>query len=118
MIVSNWVGNGSRRRAVSGVLRGFVASLCTRPTKAHQFGKRSAVKREIISRPVPAIVSEDVWTKAQATLRANFLFGARGAKNPYLLRGLARCAILRTHVYWRYWQAPQWQARVLLQVQP
>jgi site-specific DNA recombinase len=86
---------GKRKRKTRGIwrpprVRGLIMNTTYKGT--HQFGKRSAVKREIISRPAPAIVSEDVWTKAQATLRANFLFGRRGAKNHYLLRGLARCA--------------------------
>ena len=38
-------------------------------------------------------MTEDVWNKAQATLRANSLFCARSAKNQYLLRGLIKCGL-------------------------
>ena len=43
--------------------------------------------------PVPAVVTEATWKKAQQTLHANFLFGARSAKNQYLLRGLIKCGL-------------------------
>ena len=49
--------------------------------------------RPVISRPVPAIVTEATWKKAQKTLQANFLFGERSAKNQYLLRGLIKCGL-------------------------
>jgi transcriptional regulator with XRE-family HTH domain len=57
----------------------------------HEFGKRSKSGRPVITRKVPAIVTEEVWKKAQATLRSNFLFGQRSARNKYLLRGLIKC---------------------------
>ena len=59
----------------------------------HEFGKRSTSGRPVISRPVPAIVTEPTWKKAQATLKANFLFGKRNARNQYLLRGLIKCGL-------------------------
>jgi site-specific DNA recombinase len=88
--------HGKRKQRTSGLWRpGRIRWLITNSTYKgiHQFGKRSAGKREIISRPVPAIVSEDVWAKAQKTLHGNFLFSVRGAKNQYLLRGLIKCAL-------------------------
>src|SRR5262249_43039796 len=51
----------------------------------------TASKRPPIQRAVPAIVSEETWTKAQANLKAHFLFAARGARRKYLLRGLIKC---------------------------
>jgi len=87
---------GKRKQRTSGVWRaGRVRGLITNKTYmgTHEFGKRSVSERPIISRPVPAIVTEDVWNKAQATLRANFLFSARSAKNQYLLRGLIKCGL-------------------------
>jgi len=59
----------------------------------HEFGKRSSNKRAIISRAVPAIITEAVWKKAQANLEAHLLFGMRNARNRYLLRGLIKCAL-------------------------
>ena len=47
----------------------------------------------LITRPVPAIVTEATWKKAQQTLRDNFLFSARSARNQYLLRGLIKCGL-------------------------
>jgi site-specific DNA recombinase len=58
----------------------------------HEYGKRSAnPNRKLIARTVPAIVEEQTWNKAQAVLKSNWLFGIRGAKNQYLLRGLVKC---------------------------
>ena len=60
----------------------------------HQFGKRTSNKgRTLISRPVPAIVDEKTWDKAQENLKAHFLFGVRSTRNQYLLRGLMKCSL-------------------------
>jgi len=58
----------------------------------HIYGKRSKKQRELISRPVPPIVSEEDWERAQQTLRAHMLFSDRNARTKYLLRGLVRCS--------------------------
>jgi site-specific DNA recombinase len=83
-----------RKERTSGMWRpGRIRGLITNRTYmgVHEFGKRAAGRRAIISRPVPAIVSEESWNKAQANLRAHFLFGTRGSRNQYLLRGLIKC---------------------------
>jgi len=59
----------------------------------HEFGKRTASGRPVVSRPVPAIVAEATWEKAQKTLHDNFLFGKRSARRQYLLRGLIKCGL-------------------------
>jgi len=85
---------GKRKERTSGVWRpGRIRGLLTNKTfmGVHEFGKRSKTRRPVITRKVPAIVTEDVWKNAQATLRANFLFGKRSARNQYLLRGLIKC---------------------------
>jgi site-specific DNA recombinase len=85
---------GKRKERTSGLWRpGRIRGLITNKTYmgTHEFGKRAAGRRTVISRPCAAIVTEDVWQKAQATLRANFLFCARSAKTQYLLRGLIKC---------------------------
>jgi site-specific DNA recombinase len=51
------------------------------------------VQRQIIVREVPAIVDEATWQKAQEVLKSNFLFGIRGNKHLYLLRGMAKCGL-------------------------
>lgn len=57
----------------------------------HYYGKRTEKKRELIPREVPAIVSKEIWEKAQQVLRENQLEAIRNAKRKYLLRGLIRC---------------------------
>lgn len=87
---------GKRKQRTSGVWRpGRIRGLITNKTYmgTHEFGKRTASGRPVISRPVPAIVSEAIWMKAQQTLRDNFLFSARSARNKYLLRGLIKCGL-------------------------
>ena len=87
---------GKRRQRTAGVWRaGRIRGLITNKTYMgiHEFGKRTVSGRPVISRPVPAIVTEEVWQKAQATLKANFLFGIRSSRNQYLLRGLIKCGL-------------------------
>jgi site-specific DNA recombinase len=86
---------GKRRQRTSGLWRaGRVRNLIINPTYkgVHEYGKRTRCKESsVIVRQVPAIVPEETWNKAQETLAGNFLFGARNAKNRYLLRGLMKC---------------------------
>jgi site-specific DNA recombinase len=87
---------GKRKQRTSGVWRpGRIRGLITNRTYMgiHDWGKRAVKERLVISRPVPAIITEATWKKAQKTLQANFLFGKRGAKNQYLLRGLIKCGL-------------------------
>jgi site-specific DNA recombinase len=42
--------------------------------------------------PVPALVSEDTWARAQRRLEDNKRFAARNSKVPSLLQGLAACS--------------------------
>ncbi len=87
---------GKRKERTSGVWRaGRIRGLITNKTYMgiHEFGKRTVSERPVISRPVPAIVTEATWKKAQKTLQDNFLFGKRSARNQYLLRGLIKCGL-------------------------
>ena len=87
---------GKRKERTSGVWRpGRIRGLIINKTYMgiHEFGKRAVSSRPVISRPVPAIVTEETWKKAQKTLQDNFLFCARSAKNQYLLRGLIKCGL-------------------------
>jgi len=59
----------------------------------HNYGKRSNNQREIIERKVSPIVSEELWHKAQETLRNNTRWSKRNTKREYLLRGLIRCGL-------------------------
>jgi site-specific DNA recombinase len=47
----------------------------------------------LIAREVPAIVSKEVWDKAQKTLNSNILFSKRNSSHQYLLRGLVKCSL-------------------------
>jgi site-specific DNA recombinase len=85
-----------RKQRTSGVWRpGRIRGLITNKTYTgfHEFGKRARSDRQVIARPVPAIVTEETWQKAQANLKSHFLFGARSAKHQYLLRGLIKCGL-------------------------
>jgi site-specific DNA recombinase len=87
---------GKRKQRTSGIWRpGRIRGLLTNKTYMglHEWGKRAVKERSVISRPVPAIVTEATWKKAQKTLQANFLFGKRSARNLYLLRGLIKCGL-------------------------
>lgn len=87
---------GKRKQKTSGLWRpGRIRGLLVNKTYMgiHEFGKRSTTKRQVVARPVPAIVDEATWNKAQKTLAANFLFCARGTRNRYLLRGLIKCGL-------------------------
>ncbi len=87
---------GKRKQRTSGVWGpGRIRGLITNKTYmgTHEFGKRTASGRPVVSRPVPAIVAEATWEKAQKTLHDNFLFGKRSARRQYLLRGLIKCGL-------------------------
>jgi site-specific DNA recombinase len=88
---------GKRKQKTSGMWRaGRVRNLLISRTYMgrHEYGKRSKNKaRKLICRRVPAIVTEEVWQKAQDVLKSNQLFCKRNAKNKYLLRGLVKCGL-------------------------
>jgi site-specific DNA recombinase len=85
---------GKRKQKTSGLWRpSRVRGLITNKTYmgVHEFGKRNSSGRPIVARPAPAIVTEEIWKRAQANLKAHLLFSARSARNRYLLRGLIKC---------------------------
>lgn len=58
----------------------------------HEYGKRPSNKSsKIIYRPVPAIVSEELWQKAVESLHYNLIAATRNAVRKYLLRGIIKC---------------------------
>lgn len=57
----------------------------------HEYGKRTNKKRDTIKREVPAIVTEEVWERAQLVLRDNQIESTKNAKEQYLLRSLIKC---------------------------
>lgn len=74
-----------------GRIRGIVIS--TTYKGIHRYGKRSGQERDVIERPVPALVSEEVWQKAQDTLHGNLKTSPRNMKADYLLRGKMKCGL-------------------------
>ncbi len=90
------VKQGKRKVNTAGIWRpGRVRSIIVNTTYKgiHYYGKRSNKERELIAREVPALVSEDLWQKAQLALRENQLEAMKNAKRKYLLRGLIKCGI-------------------------
>ena len=60
----------------------------------HYYNKRSKKpKKELIERSVPAIVSSELWQKAQDGLKHNRIAATRNAKREYLLRSLIHCGL-------------------------
>jgi site-specific DNA recombinase len=103
---------GKRVERTTGLWRpGRVRNLIISSTYMgrHEYGKRSKNKdRAPIMRDVPQIVSEETWQKAQATLKANFLFNVRSARNQYFLRGMAKCTLVRSHLYRYCGESAKW----------
>ena len=94
------VKRGQRKVRTANLWRpGRIRNMVVNPTYRgeHQYGKRTAKKRELIPRLVPAIVDDATWRKAQAVLRSNLIEATRNAKRPYLLRGLVVCGTCGLH---------------------
>lgn len=90
------VQRGKRRENTAGIWRpGRIRNMIVNPTYkgVHVYGKRASKHRELITRSVPAIVSEEIWDKAQKTLRNNQILSKKNAKRNYLLTGLIKCNI-------------------------
>jgi site-specific DNA recombinase len=87
---------GKRKQRTLGVWRGpRVRCILTNKTYmgVHEYGKRTSSARPVVTRAVPAIVTEQIWTKAQATLTAHQLFNAGDSTRKYLLRGMIKCGL-------------------------
>jgi hypothetical protein len=87
---------GKRKQKTSGLWRAArIRNMLINATYMgrHEYRKRAKVQRQTIVREVPAIVDEATWQKAQQVLKSNFLFGIRGNKHLYLLRGMAKCGL-------------------------
>lgn len=85
---------GKRKTNTIGIWHpGRIRTIITNTTYmgVHKYGQRSNKQREIISREVPAIVSKEIWEKAQQVLKENQLFSKKNAVRQYLLSGLIKC---------------------------
>lgn len=90
------VKKGKRKVNTAGIWRpGRIRNMLVNTTYKgiHHYGKRTNKKRELIPREVPAIVSEEVWQKAQEVLKDNQLEAMKNAKRKYLLRGMIKCSM-------------------------
>lgn len=80
---------GKRKVATTGIWRpGRIRNMLVNPTYkgVHHYGRRSKRDREVIERAVPAIVSVELWERAQQVLHEHLLFSRRTAKYPSLTR--------------------------------
>jgi site-specific DNA recombinase len=85
---------GRRKKETAGIWRpGRILNMLKSTTYKglHQYGKRSKKKRDIIERPVPALVSPEDWETAQKVIRSHYVLSRRNAKRTYLLTGLIKC---------------------------
>jgi site-specific DNA recombinase len=103
---------GKRRRRVARVWRpSHVRNMIVNRTYMgqHVYGKRSKSRvRKLITRPVAAIVSEEVWEAAQGVLQSNRIVCRRNRKHSYLLRGLIKCGLCGLTFSGITMRPPQW----------
>jgi len=59
----------------------------------HYYGRHTKKKRELIQRPVPAIVTAELWERARERREKNAIWSPRNGKRDYLLRGLLKCSL-------------------------
>lgn len=57
------------------------------------FGHRTREAEDRIKVETPAIISKELFDRAQAKIKANIRFAARNARRKYLLRGIIRCEL-------------------------
>lgn len=88
------VKKGKHKENTSGIWRpGRIRSMIVNPTYKgrHSYGKRTKKQREIITRQVPAIVTEQDWNYAQVVLKENRNEAMSHPIRQYLLSGLIKC---------------------------
>lgn len=88
-------GKGKRTKNITGKWRSSSIQRILNSTTykgIHFYGKRGTRRKEPILRKVPAIISEDIWARAQIVKKENVILSMRNAKvRDYLLRGLIKC---------------------------
>jgi site-specific DNA recombinase len=88
------ISKGKRKENTSGMWTpSRIRNMIVNPTYkgVHIYGRRSTKKRDLITRSVPAIVSEDIWDQAQICLRNNQLAALTNRTHEYLLTGIIKC---------------------------
>jgi site-specific DNA recombinase len=61
------------------------------------YGRRAKKPREVVIATMPALVSEEIWDAAQATLARYRIVPRTGTRQTYLLRSVIRCAHCGSH---------------------
>lgn len=88
-------GKGKRTKNITTKWRsGSIQRILSNTTYMgiHEYGKRASRRKETIIREVPAIISKEVFDKAQDVKKYNMLISKRNNnKREYLLRGLIKC---------------------------
>lgn len=79
---SRWSAGQVRNMIVSTTYKGL-----------HRYGRRTKKQRDVFEREVPAIVSPELWERAQQSLRDHTLFSTQAPTRAYLLRGLIKCGL-------------------------
>lgn len=96
-------GKGKRTKNISGKWRSSSIQRILNSTTykgIHYYGRRGTRRKEPIPRKVPAIISEDIWNKAQVVKKDNILTSMRNVKvRDYLLRGLIKCEVCKKSYY-------------------
>jgi len=85
---------GKRKENTSGIWRpSRIRNMLVNPTYkgVHFYGRRTVKKREIIPRQMPAIVTLEIWDRAQEILHEHQLKGLMHKKRDYLLSGIIKC---------------------------
>ncbi len=85
---------GKRQKETSGIwrpsrIRNLIINTTYKGT--HIFAKTSTTGREPVERTCPALVTPELWQKAQDALRRNMIFAPKNHKREYLLRGKIKC---------------------------
>ncbi len=91
------VTRGKRQEHTSGFWQpGRIRNMIVQPIYKgiHYYGRRTKRDREVIERPMPAIVAVETWEAAQRQLKANQIYlSPQNAKRDHLLRGLITCGV-------------------------
>jgi site-specific DNA recombinase len=92
------VQRGTRKRHTDGIWRpGRIRNLLVNPTYRgeYQYGRRSKYKREVLSAPIEALVTLDLWNAARKALADNRLATKHGTRVNQLksLMHCSRCSL-------------------------
>ena len=88
--------NGKRQRHITTVWApGKVLRILSNTVYKgeHYFGRHTKKKRELIQRPVPAIVDPATWERAREAREKHQIWSPRNGKRNYLLRGMMKCSL-------------------------